>query len=179
MANTDTIRFMSYPRTEPPPRFVEEIVAVFRQQAAQIETEPREKHLQSDKVLAAIRSDLEGLGFEVERGKRTDQKVARPVFFGEGGVPTLRFEVDAFHPTWECGLEVEATRAIRGGAFYRDMIQALVMAKVSHLCIAVPNIIRYGKGNKSRDFEEAVRVADALFGHSRIQFPYGLTLIGY
>jgi hypothetical protein len=174
-----SIRFSSFPRTEAPPAFVHELAEVFRQHESAIATEILAKHLQSDQVLGILRDGLERLGFQVERGKRAAQRIERPVFFGEGGIPTLRFEVDAYHDDWECGLEIEATRAIRGGALYRDLIQALVMVKVNHLCIGVPNFIQWGKGNKSHPYEEACRTADALYGHSRIRFPYGLTLIGY
>ena len=170
---------MSFPRTEPPPGFAIEIVAVFRNHEAEIGSELRASHLKSNEVLGIVAADLTTLGFDVEQGQRKEQKISRPVFFGEGGLPTLRFEVDAYHSQWECGLEVEATRAIRGGALYRDLIQALVMDRVNHLCLAIPNFIQWGKGNKSRPYDEACRTADALFGHSRIRFPYGLTIIGY
>ena len=174
-----TIHFTSFPRTEPPPSFVAEIVGVFRAHEQAIATETLSKHLKSDEVLGILRDDLVQLGFNVESGKRREEKIARPVFFGEDGTATLRFEVDAYHAEWECGLEIEATRAIRGGALYRDLIQALVMVKVNHLCIGVPNFIQWGKGNRSRPYDEASHTADALYGHSRIRFPYGLTLIGY
>jgi len=174
-----TIRFISFPRTEPPPSYVPQIVQVFQQHETAISTLERAHHLKSDEVLAILRADLEAIGFCVERGKQADQKIERPVFFGENGIPTLRFEVDAYHTKWECGLEIEATRAIRGGALYRDLLQALVMVQVSHLCLGIPNFIRWGKGNKSRPYEEARRTAEALYGHSRVTFPYGLTIIGY
>lgn len=170
---------MSFPRTEPPPSFVHEIAAVFRKHEEEIGSELLTSHLKSNEVLGIVAGDLMKLGFDVEQGQRKEQKISRPVFFGEGGLPTLRFEVDAYHSQWECGLEVEATRAIRGGALYRDLIQALVMVHVNHLCLAIPNFIQWGKGNKSRPYDEACRTADALFGHSRIRFPYGLTIIGY
>jgi len=174
-----TIRFISLPLTEPPPHFVPQVVQVFRDHESAIATLERDQHLKSDEVLAVLRADLEAIGFSVERGKQADQKIERPVFFGENGVPTLRFEVDAYHTAWECGLEIEATRAIRGGALYRDLLQALVMVQVSHLCLGIPNFIRWGKGNKSHPYDEARRTVEALYGHSRIRFPYGLTIIGY
>jgi len=173
------IRFTSFPRTEPPPDFVAMIVAAFAKYETEISTELRSAHLKSNEVLRIVSADLVALGFDVEQGQRKEQKISRPVFFGEGGLPTLRFEVDAFHSVWGCGLEVEATRAVRGGAFYRDLVQALVMVNVNHLCVAIPNFIQWGKGNKSRPYEECCRTADALFGHSRVRFPYGLTILGY
>ena len=101
------------------------------------------------------------------------------MFYGENGLPTLRYEVDAYHEVWKCGLEIEATRGIRGGAFFRDILQALVMVQVNHLCVGLGNLIRYGKGNRCKDYDDACRLAEALYGHSRITFPYGLTVIGY
>jgi hypothetical protein len=36
-----------------------------------------------------------------------------------------------------------------------------------------------GKSKVSKYYEKAVAVADALFGHSRVAIPYGLTVVGY
>src|SRR5215217_7900285 len=73
------------------------------------------------------------------RGDVKAGKIERPVFYGENGIPTLRYEIDAYHPDWRCGLEVEAGRAWMGNAVYRDLIQAAVMVGVQHLCLAVSN----------------------------------------
>ena len=78
-----------------------------------------------------------------------DQKIDRPVFFGENGIPALRYQIDAYHPVWKCGLEVEAGRAWMGNAIYRDLIQALVMVQVEHLVLAVSNVYRYQSGGKA------------------------------
>ena len=114
-------------------------------------------------------------------GKRATEKVRRPVFFGDG-TPDLQYEIDAFHPEWRCGLEIEAGRAWMGNAVYRDLIQALVMVEVDVLALAVPNGYRYQSGGKttvSKDYANTCAVANALFGHSRIRMPYGLLVIGY
>jgi len=69
-----------------------------------------------------------------------------------------------------------------GNAVYRDLIQAMVMVQVDHLCLAVPNRYTYSPGGKeasSKDCDNTVAVADALYGHSRLRVPYGLTVIGY
>jgi hypothetical protein len=152
---------------------------VFRQRESEVATLIRNRHLKSDEVLSILAPGLLAIGFEVECGKSVHQILDRPVFFGENGEPTLRFEVDAYNPEWRCGLEVEATRGIRGGAFYRDLIQAMVMVGVDHLCVAVPNKVAWGKSGRSKDYSIAVGTAQAIYGHDRIAMPYGLTVIGY
>lgn len=174
-----SIRFSCFPRTDPPPPFVAQIIEAFRSQELVIGTEVRNSQLKSDEVLRLVEPDLTAMGFAVERGKATSMVVERPVFFGENGIPTLRFEVDAYHSEWRCGLEVEASRGIRGGAFYRDLVQAMVMVGVDHLCIAVQNKLEYGKGSISRDYPVAVNTAQAIYGHNRVRLPFGLTVIGY
>lgn len=177
-----TIRFISFPRTQPPPTFIEPIVAVFRDHEASFATKVVKEALDSNGVLSILRDTLMKLGFQVEQGKHKAGKIERPVFYGENGVPTLRYQIDAYHAEWRCGLEVEAGRAWMGNAVYRDLIQAMVMVQVDHMCLAVPNEYRYQSGGKamvSEDYENTLAVVDALYGHSRVRIPYGLTLIGY
>ena len=69
-----------------------------------------------------------------------------------------------------------------GNAIYRDLIQAAVMVGVDHLIIAISHTYKYKSGGKtiaSRDYVNTIAVARALFGHSRLQFPYSLTVLGY
>jgi len=174
------IRFSTFPRTESPAPFVFEVIAVFERNIGTIGTQTSSQSLNSDEALSALRSDLVELGFEVESGKQDDQKIKRPVFFGENAMPNLSYEVDAWHPKMRAGLEVEAGRAIGGNAVYRDLIQALVMVDMKLLFLAVPQLYVYGKNStKSRDFEKTVSVAEALYGHSRITMPFSLCVIGY
>ena len=176
------IRYSTFPRTEPPEIFVENIIQVFRAHENEISTTSLKKGLTSDSVLTILAVALEKIGFAVERGKTSAQKIDRPVFYGENGQPTLKYEIDAFHTEWKCGLEVEAGRALMGNAIYRDLIQSAVMVGVGTLCLAVPNEYKYKSGGKpmsSRDYEKTVQVAEALFGHSRVSLPYNLVVIGY
>lgn len=176
------LRYHFFPRTESPPRFASEIVEVFERHIERISTVDLDKGLTSDRVLAIIRNDLLNLGFEVEGGKSREQKVQRPVFFGDQGWPTLRYEIDAYHADWRCGLEVEAGRAWMGNAIYRDLVQAMVMVDVDFLALAVPLSYKYKSGGRnasSSDYNNTKSVAEALFGHSRFQLPYELLLIGY
>lgn len=176
------VRFSSFPRTAPPPVFTLPVVSLFQAHERAICTRTLSKGLTSDEVLAVVRPDLSALGFQVEQGKTAAGKIKRPVFFGENGIADLQYEIDAFHPEWRCGLEIEAGRAWMGNAVYRDLIQALVMVELDYLILAVPNGYRYQSGGKttvSKDYENTCAVADALFGHSRMTLPYRLVVVGY
>lgn len=173
---------MTFPRTEPPPHYTGDLVQVFRTHEAEICTRTLEKGLTSDVVLATLRNDLVAIGFAVEASKLANDKIKRPVFFGENGQPDLQYEIDAFHDEWGCGLEIEAGRGWMGNAVYRDLVQALVMVELRTLVLAVANGYRYqsgGRSTTSRDYDNTVAVADALFGHSRIRMPYKLIVVGY
>lgn len=177
-----TVRYVMFPSTEPPPSFVSQIASVFQHNEIQIGTQNIKKGFTSDEVLGYLRPDLLSLGFQVEMGKTKLDKIDRPVFFGENGIPTHRYQIDAYHPTWNCGLEVEAGRAVMGNAIYRDIVQALVMVDVDYLVLAVPNIYKYmssGRPTSSNDFEFTVKLARTLYSHSRFKFPYNLIVIGY
>lgn len=176
------IRFSTFPRTQTPPEFICDVVDVFERHSDEIGTAQLEKGLTSDQALAVLRADLVSLGFDVEAGKRTEDKIKRPVFFGENAQPDLQYEVDAWHSQWRAGLEVEAGRAWMGNAIYRDLIQALVMVEMDHLLLAVPQSYKYNTGGRatfSRDYENTTSVAQALYGHSRINMPFSLCVIGY
>lgn len=176
------IRYSSFPRTSPSPNFIKEIVDVFKANEDKISTISLEKGLESNSVLAIIKDGLVEIGFLVESGKTNENKIHRPVFFGENDEPTLRYEIDAYHIKWKCGLEVEAGRATLGNAIFRDFFQAMVMVDVNHLCLAVSNQYKYNNKSKnmvSKDYEKTISIADALFSHNRIQIPYSLTIIGY
>ena len=176
------IRFSTFPRTQTPPRFLAELITQFEAHTEEIGTIHREKGLTSNEVLAVLQPGLIKLGFEVESGRRTEDKIKRPVFFGENAQPGLQYEIDAWHPVWLAGLEIEAGRAWMGNAVYRDLIQALVMVDMEHLVLAVPQAYRYktgGRATVSRDYEHTVAVAQAIYAHSRIVMPFALCVIGY
>jgi len=105
------IRFATFPRTQTPPPFIEQLIGRFQFHAGEIGTCHQEKGLTSDSLLAVLRADPRELGFEVEMGKRARDKIMRPVFFGENAEPELQYQIDAWHPDWLAGLEIEAGRA--------------------------------------------------------------------
>ncbi len=176
------IVFQHFPKTNLPPEFITNIISVFKNHYSSISTENLEKGLESDTVLSILRTDLQTMGFEVEKGKKKEDKIFRPVFFGENGVPSVTYEIDAYHPEWKCGLEIEAGRAWKGNAFYRDLILGLVMVNVEFLIIAVPITYKYivkGKPLMNTDYKYASGIASTLYSHRRFKFPYELTLVGY
>ena len=178
------IRFKSFPRTEPPPPFVGLVHKAFVKNEDHIGTRVLDKSLKSDQVLEIVAGDLMQLGFEVERGKRKSEKISVPVLYGELGNPDLRYEVDAFNESFSCGIEVEAGRSLSGGnAIYRDLFQAMVMSRVKHMIIAVPNLYRSkpGKpiGQGEACYESCLSIAETLYSIPRINMPYGLTVLGY
>jgi hypothetical protein len=176
-----SIRFISFPLTQPSPHFVSEVVQVFQSHEDEIGTAKAKGHT-SDGTLAILRDDLISLGFQIEASKASKDKIKRPVYFGEGGQPTLQYEVDGYHPEWKCGLEIEAGRATQGNAIFRDLIQAMIMVQVEHLILAVANKYRRTDDSSrihSEDFKVTTNVASALYGHDRVKVPYGLTVIGY
>ena len=179
---TTTVRYISFPKTEPPPAFCAELARVFSLHEPKIGTKGLSKGLTSNEVLTILRDDLLRLGFQVEAGRQKEDEIQRPVFFGENGRATLNYQIDAYHPEWRCGFEVEAGRAWMGNAVYRDLIQGLVMVQVDTPVLAVPNGYRYQSGGRSAvsaDYDNTVSVAETLYGHSRIRMPYGLVVIGY
>ena len=177
-----SVRFSTFPRTQTPPDFLTSLIGQFESHADRIDTSQHGNGLTSNQLLEILRPGLIALGFEVEMGRRRQDKIMRPVFFGENSRPELQYQIDAWHPKWHAGLEIEAGRAWMGNAVYRDLIQALVMVDLANLVLAVPQMYRYNTNNRptaSRDYENTVAVADALYSHSRIVMPYSLCVIGY
>lgn len=67
-----------------------------------------------------------------------------------------------------------------GSAIFRDLIQTLVMVELETLVLCISLGYRYNGGSRStvsRDYENTV--ADAIYGHTRINMPHRLVPIGY
>lgn len=139
--------------------------------------------LTSNRVLALLRTYLLPLGFEVEAGKRKDEKIRRPVFFGERGVEGKTYEIDAFNDTYGIALEVEAGRGARGNAVYRDLIQASLLVDARYLVLAVMSVYRHqqaGRGVVVHSYAESRDLLDAIYASARLRLPLeGVLLVGY
>ncbi|WP_237561620.1 hypothetical protein [Halorubrum halophilum] len=157
-------------------------MAAFRANEGAISTVEDDNGLKSDDVLNVVRDDLDAIGFDVEEGKKEEEKIHRPVLFGENGEPDLQYEVDGYHEGKRYGLEVEASRAVLGNALYRDLIQAAVMVQVDTLVLVVPNVYRYNNGGRtteSRAYEKSRDVIDTVYASGRVELPFETLLIGY
>lgn len=176
-------RFAFFPRNISAPSWVKDIVSVFKAEQSQLDTQALEKGLSSDDALSILRPGFVALDFEVESGKRQNQKVHRPVLFGDDGVPRVRYEIDGFHDKLGIALEVEAGRGAGNNADYRDIVRASLIADTNYLVLAMPLSYKYkvnGKSETKRAYEISRDRLDAIFSSQRISLPlHGVLLIGY
>ena len=150
------------------------VIQIFERHQKEIDSETHEKQV-SDVVLAILADDLEELGFQVERGKKKDQKISVPVLYGRNGKVEKSFEADAFIEAEGFVLEVEAGRGVTNYQFLKDLFQASMMQGVNYLGIAVRNVYC-----SSRDFDKIFVFFDTLYKSNRLILPLkGVLTIGY
>lgn len=174
-----------FPRNATPPAWVATVVDVVREVEALISTAEPGSKASSDQVLAALGPGLQQLGFVVETAKSRDGKVARPVLFGENGVPTVTYEVDGVHDELGVVLEVEAGRGAQNNAAYRDVIRASLIVDAEYLALVMPLIYRFGgrdggRTSEVRAYNDARAMLDAVYASRRLSLPFtGVLLVGY
>ena len=173
MTSQGKTNWIFFPKSEEPPQLAREVVAVFERAAAEIER--RFDETVSDVVLEIARPGLEKIGFEVESGKTTEQKIRVPVLFGLNGRVEKAFDADAWHRDGKMVLEVEAGRGYLNNQFLKDLFQACMMHDVDYCAIAIRN-----QYIKSRDFDKVVSFFETLYASGRLQLPLkGVLIIGY
>ena len=136
--------------------------------------------MKSDAVTERIRPLLEASGWSVERGKRTSDKVHRPVLFGDNGAPIVKYEIDGWHPIHKAVLEIESGRAIQGNAVYRDLIRTSLIQDAEFLVLGVRTHYSYGNVKDQNDYEKTRDQIDAIFASGRLNLPFrGILLLGW
>lgn len=139
--------------------------------------------LTSDAVLEVLRPSMEDLGFKVESGKSRDQRIERPVLFGDNGRPEVKYEIDAFHDDIGIAVEVEAGRAAMSNAAYRDIIRTSLLLDVDYFVLMVPIEYRYRSNGRSLVNHTFANTRDqlaAIYASRRLRLPFSATvLIGY
>ena len=169
--------WICYPKSREPSKLSLGIVSVF--ESAEKKISSTANKLTSNEVLAHVRGGLEELGFDVESGKKTAEKIYVPVLFGLNGRVEKSFDADAYHRDQGYVVEVEAGRAVVNNQFLKDLFQACMMHEVGHLAIAVRQLYA-GGGRQSRDFERVVAFFDTLYASQRITLPLDeILIIGY
>lgn len=162
-----------FPKSDEPSAFMRSVVQVFLDRDDELNLRSRE--LTSDGILKIVCPGLQALGFEVETGKKKNQKIRVPVLFGRNGTVEKAFEADAWHRAEHTVLEVEAGRGYLNNQFLKDLFQACMMHDVSYCAIAIRN--RYIDSN---DFENVVSFFETLYASRRLQLPLkGVLIIGY
>lgn len=167
------INWSYYPKSKKAPRPTLDVVNVFNAVFTEIDSEKHSHN--SNEVLEIVSSGLRQLDYQVESGKKSDQKINVPVLFGTNGKLEKYFDADAYHERLGYVVEVEAGRAVANNQFLKDLFQACMMHGVNHLIIAVRN--RYKNSN---DFERVLKFFDTLYASNRINLPLeGILIIGY
>ena len=169
-----------YPTRDPAPDWAQNVLAVFDEARPTIDSE-KNRGLSSDECLAALRPGLKKLGFDIESGKKAQQKIRRPVLFGENGKPEVSYEVDGFHGENNVVLEVEAGRGAANNADYRDLVRAGLMVGVDHLILAMMREYRSGRQKQViKSYEQTQKRLDAIYASDRLKLPLkGVLLVGY
>jgi hypothetical protein len=169
-----------FPRNVRAPEWVVPLADVVASAQAVISTVAGGR-LESNDVLVALAPGLSCLGYTVEKGKRAEDKISRPVLFGEGGAAQVTMEVDAFHEALGIAVEVEAGRAWNGNAVYRDVVRASLLLDARHLVLMVP--AAYSPPSAARPipaYANTVALLDAIFASGRLGLPFdGVLVLGY
>jgi hypothetical protein len=172
-----------YPTNRLAPSWVHQLVELVADQAEVISTQTARSGLTSDVVLAALAPGLQAAGYTVETGKTFAEKIHRPVLFGENGVAAVSYEVDAVQDAEGVVLEVEAGRAARGNAAYRDLVRTSLILDARYLALLLPIAYRYQSSGRTTTvsvYRDALEQLRAVYASQRLRLPFeGMLLIGY
>lgn len=138
-----------FPRSDKPTELARAVVSAFEAVHSHISSD--EHALPSNVVLAHAARQLEGLGFDVETGKKKEQKIQVPVLYGNNGRVAKTFLADAHYKEGRFVIEVEAGRGVTNNQFLKDFFQACMMDDVEYLAIVVRNVY-VAAGVKNPDF---------------------------
>jgi hypothetical protein len=168
-----------FPRRTEAPTWVNEFIGVVASSRSEIESFLHRK-LESDEVLAAVRSKLVDQGWEIETGKKDVDKIFRPVLFGDGGVSKVNYEIDGWHPLHKVVLEIESGRGWQGNAFFRDLIRTSLIQGADYPAVGLRTSYSYAKVKNQNDYVKARDQMDAIFASGRLQLPFeGILVFGW
>jgi hypothetical protein len=167
------INWQFFPKSKIIPRHLQSVLEVFELNENLISSDIH--NYASNEVLENVRTNLEELDFQIEKSKKSSDKIKVPVLFGQNGKLEKYFDADGYCRINKTVIEVEAGRAVTNYQFLKDLFQACMMAEVDYLVIAVRKDYR---GNS--DFQIVLTFFDTLYASGRLQLPLkGILIIGY
>lgn len=171
----DYPKWRHYPLWRRPSSWVEEVVGAFAETESDLSS--LTTHLKSNEALGRITNRFSELGFLVEGSGR----IARPVLFGDQGIPAKSFNVDGFRERDGIALEVESGGAVYNNRAVFDLVKMCLAVDVQGGIVALP--IRYETDAKKwmDPYAAAVKLFDAIFANpERFSIPLeGFLLLGY
>ena len=167
------VKYQFFPRSRGVNKEIQDVINSFKAVEAEIESETKE--LKSNEVLHNVKPYLEELGYTVETGKSTTEKIDVPVLFGQDNKIDKSFYADALSADGRIVIEVEAGRATENNQFLKDLFEACMMFDVEYLVLAVRNVYR-----THYDFDRVFSFLETLYISNRLHLPLkGILLIGY
>jgi len=167
------IHWQFYPKSRIIPEHLHNVLGVFELNESAITSDVH--NYGSNEVLENVRVKLEILDFQIEKSKKSNDKIKVPVLFGQNGKLEKYFDADGYSKSTKTVIEVEAGRAVTNYQFLKDLFQACMMYEVDYLVIALRKNYR---GNP--DFQNVITFFDTLYASGRLQLPLkGILIIGY
>lgn len=167
------ITWQFFPKSRIIPEHLQNVLRVFELNESLISSDAH--NFGSNEVLENVRGSLEKLDFQIEKSKKSNDKIKVPVLFGQNGKLEKYFDADGYNKTTKTVIEVEAGRAVTNYQFLKDLFQACMMYEVDYLVIALRKDYR---GNP--DFQNVITFFDTLYASGRLQLPLkGILIIGY
>ena len=177
-----------FPRNVRPPTWVNDLVALTISVQDEIATDVPVVGIEkpdrtSDAILAKLTPGMQSLGYQVETGKKRDQKITRPVLYGDDGIPDVSYDIDAFHDGLGIAVEVEAGRGAANSADYRDIVRTSLLLDAEYLAMFMPLAYRSGQGKRATvmpAYNNTRRQLNAIYASLRLRLPFkGILLVGY
>jgi hypothetical protein len=167
------IEWQFYPKSDALPLHLEAVIKAFA--ACEADIASAHHDLPSNSVLKSLRPGLEAIGFTVEAGKRSEEKIKVPVLFGRNGILEKYFDADAVNDETMTIIEVEAGRGVVNNDFLKHLFQACMMHGIDWFVVAVRR-----KYQGQSNFETVYRFFDTLYASRRLTLPLrGILVVGY
>ena len=167
------INWQFFPKSRIIPEHLQDVLGVFELNEILISSDAHS--FGSNEVLEKVRANLEKLEFQIEKSKKSNDKIKVPVLFGQNGKLEKYFDADGYNKHTKTVIEVEAGRAVTNYQFLKDLFQACMMYEVDFLIIAVRKSYK-----KNPDFHNVITFFDTLYTSGRLQLPLqGILIIGY